>query len=306
MIPAVDNLYVKWKWRERRVTLGKENPDKTFYVIRRATCKVGLFSYVMTNMGLVKLALKNGYIPVIDMQGNANTYLENGEIGRVNAWEFFFEQPCGFSLKDISNSKNVVLSNGLITKKSIYPGKEITENRELYAEWRALFAKYLRVQGDISGEVDILYNKLFEGRRVLGVLCRGTDYINNRPKNHPVQPEPGEVIKKAVEVMEQYSCELLYLATEDEGIYQKFKVEFGEILRVTQAKRCDKSGNANINDIGYQRDRDRYLKGKEYLENILLLAKCNCLVAGSVGGTYGALLMSKGYEYEYVYDLGIY
>lgn len=305
-IPIVDNLYVKWKWRERRITMGKENPDKTFYVIRRATCKVGLFSYVMTNMGLVKQALKNGYIPVIDMQHNMNTYLEKEELGINNAWEFFFEQPCGFSLKDVSHSKNVILSNGLITKKSIYPGKEITENRELCAEWRTLFAKYLRVRGDISGEVDVLYNKLFEGKRVLGVLCRGTDYINNRPKNHPVQPEPGEVIKKAVEVMEQYSCELLYLATEDEGIYQKFKVEFGEKLRVTQAKRCDESGNANINDIGYQRDRDRYLKGKEYLENILLLAKCNCLVAGSVGGTYGALLMSKGYEYEYVYDLGIY
>ena len=38
----------------------------------------------------------------------------------------------------------------------------------------------------------------------------------------------------------------------------------------------------------------------------MLLARCDCLVAGSVGGTYGALLMSKGYDYEYVYDLGVY
>ena len=51
---------------------------------------------------------------------------------------------------------------------------------------------------------------------------------------------------------------------------------------------------------------DKYLKGREYLINILLLAKCNCLVAGSVGGTYGALLLSEGYEYQFVFDLGFY
>ena len=305
-IPAVNNLFIKWKWRERRVTLGKENPDKTFYVIRRATCKVGLFSYVMTNMGLVRQAVEKGYIPVIDMQGNANTYLEDEEVGKINAWEFYFEQPCGFSLKDIANSKNVILSKGLITSKSIYPGKEVAYNLESCIGWRTLFSKYLRVREEIESEVNRMYNKMFEGKRVLGVLCRGTDYINNRPKNHPIQPEPLEVIKKAFEVMEQYHCEEIYLATEDEEIYQKFEEAFGDKLRVTQAKRCSESGNTNINDIGYQRERDRFLRGKEYLENIMLLARCDCLVAGSVGGTYGAILMSKGYDYEYVYALGVY
>lgn len=305
-IPFVDSLYVRYKWRERKVTFGEENPDKTFFVIRRATCKVGLFSYVMTNMGLVKQAVDKGYIPVIDMQGNANTYLEDEEIGRKNAWEFYFEQPCGYTLEDISKSRNIILSSGLITKENIYPGKEIAVNKEECMEWRSLFAKYLRVRKDIEREVNALYDEMFEENRVLGVLCRGTDYINNRPKNHPIQPEPEEVIKKAVEVMERFRCERIYLATEDDEIYRKFRKALGNRLRVTQAKRCAESGNANINDISYQREKDRYLKGKEYLENIMLLAKCNYLVAGSVGGTYGALLMSGGYDYEYVYDLGIY
>lgn len=305
-IPFVDGLYVRYKWRERKVSFGEENPDKTFFVIRRATCKVGLFSYVMTNMGLVKQAVDKGYIPVIDMQGNANTYLEDEEVGRKNAWEFYFEQPCGYTLEDISKSKNVILSSGLITKENIYPGKEIAVNKEESMEWRSLFAKYLRVRKDIEREVNALYDKMFGKNRVLGVLCRGTDYINNRPKNHPVQPEPEEVIKKAVEIMERYRCERIYLATEDDEIYRKFRKALGSKLCVTQAKRCAESGKANINDISYQREKDRYLKGKEYLENIMLLAKCNYLVAGSVGGTYGALLMSGGYDYEYVYDLGLY
>ena len=53
-------------------------------------------------------------------------------------------------------------------------------------------------------------------------------------------------------------------------------------------------------------EQERCLGGRAYLINILLLAKCNCLVAGSVGGTYGAILLSDGYEYEYVFDLGVY
>lgn len=305
-IPAVDQLYVRYKWREKKISLGEENPDKIFFVVRRATCKVGLFSYVMTNMGLVRQAVEQGYIPVIDMQRNANSYLEEEEIGKKNAWEFYFEQPCGYTLEDIGRSKNIILSSGLITDENIFPGREITLDEELCEEWRNFFHKYLRVNEEIQREAEELYSRLFGKKRVLGVLCRGTDYKNNRPANHPIQPEADEVIRKAEEIMRMKNCEMLYLATEDDEIYRKFASAFGDRLRVTEAKRCKNTGNANINDIEYERKNDRYLKGKEYLINILLLAMCDCLVAGSAGGTYGALLMSGGYEYQYVYDLGLY
>lgn len=305
-IPFIDELYIRCKWKEKRLSWGEEHPDKTFFVVRRATCKVGLFSYVMTNMGLVKQAINRGYIPVIDMQNNANTYLEDEEVGRENAWEFYFEQPCGFTLKDISNSKNVILSNGLIEKSDWYPGNNITQNKELCAEWRTFFSKYLKVKTDISQQADETFSKFFGTDRVLGILCRGTDYRNKRPKNHPIQPEADVVIREAERIMEEYQCIWIYLATEDEDIYQSFYKVFGNRLKVTGAKRYSNTGMKNINDIDYKRMRDKYLKGKEYLINILLLAKCNCLIAGSVGGTYGALLLSKGYEYEHVFNLGTY
>ena len=302
----VDSVYVRYKWREKKISPGKYNPDITFFVVRRATCKVGLFSHVMTNMGLVRQALELGYIPVIDMQGNENSYLEKDEIGKKNAWEFYFEQPCGYTLEDVRNSKNVILSSGLITEKNIYPGREITLDKELCQEWRAFFHKYLKVRPEIRKEAETLHHTLFGGKKVLGILCRGTDYKNNKPVNHPVQPEAAQVIRKARKIIKLHNCEWIYLATEDEEIYEKFKAEFGERLKVTDARRCRNTGNANINDIIFEGKHDRYRKGKEYLINILLLSMCDCLVAGSVGGTYGALLMSDGYEYEYVFDLGLY
>lgn len=305
-ITFLNEPYTRWKWRERKVSWGAENPDKIFFVVRRATSKVGLFSLVMTNMGLVRYALEQGYIPVIDMQSNQNTYLEDSQVGKVNAWEFYFEQPCGYSLEDIQRSKNIILSDGIITDRNIFPTYKTVKDENQLLDWKAFFKKYLRVKTDILEEMEDLKKKLFAGKKTLGVLCRGTDYTEQHPKNHPIQPEVTELISKVKRTMQEQNCECIYLATEDEAAYQQFEKSFGSMLRVTEAKRCKNVGNVNINDISYERDHDRYLKGREYLMNILLLAECDCLVAGSAGGTNAALLLNQKYDYKYVFDLGVY
>ena len=106
--------------------------------------------------------------------------------------------------------------------------------------------------------------------------------------------------------MLEHHCRRIYLATEDEDIYRQFREAFGDALKVTKAKRSENIGHENINDAMMKGEQERCLGCRAYLINILLLAKCNCLVAGSVGGTYGALLLSRGYEYEYIFDLGVY
>ena len=290
-IAFVNDFYVRWKWRERKVFRGKENPDKTFFVIRRAQCKAGLFSLVMTNMGLVKTALDRGYIPVIDMQSERNTYLDEDQVGKENAWEFYFEQPCGYGLDDIGRSKNIILSSGLVGKNNFFPEERMVRKPEEYQMWRRLFQKYFHVKKEILEEAEELRKEMFHGERVLGVLCRGTDYTNTRPKDHPIQPEAADVIDKVNEVLEKQKCEYIYLATEDYDIHSAFEKQYGSRLRSMKTRRYHNTGNENINDISARGEKNRYLLGKDYLITILLLADCDCLVAGSAGGTYGALLM---------------
>lgn len=305
-IKIVNDWYTKKKWRQKKASYGEEHPEHTFYVIRRATCKVGLFSHVTTNLGQIEYALSKGYIPVIDMKNNANTYLEEEQIGKVNAWEFYFKQPCAYSLEDIARSKNIILGNGLITEDNEYPGFTMLHDSREFKRWHDLSQKYLMVNDNIRQEAGGLFQKMFGQERVLGVLCRGTDYIRSKPKGHPVQPTPEQITEKAEEMMRRTNCRWIYLATEDEQYYQSFLKKFGASLKVSDAKRCTKEGQFNINDISYNRPNDRYLKGKDYLINILLLAKCNCLLAGAAGGTYGALLLNEGYEEKYIFDLGLY
>ena len=303
----LNRKYTTFKWRQRWIRRGKENPDKTFYVIRRATCKVGLFSYVMTNMGHIKFALDHGYIPVIDMQNNKNTYLAEDEIGKKNSWEFYFKQPCGYSLLDISKSKNIILSNGLVNHAINIPGAQIAYDDSQLALWKEIADRYVKISDEIVKEVEAKAEELFDGKRILGVLARGTDYVRSRPRKHPVQPETEQLIAKSKEIMETYQCDKIYLTTEDQQLFCEFEAAFGDKLTSMKVERYQAGKGENINDIMHaDRERDEYLNGKEYLESILLLSRCNCLVAGNAGGTQGALLFSKGYEYRYVFDLGNY
>lgn len=305
-ITFLNEPYTRWKWRERRVSYGKENPDKTFYVIRRASCKVGLFSHVMTNMGLVKYALDRGYIPVIDMQNTQNTYLEPNQVGKVNAWEFYFEQPCGYSLRDIKKSKNVILSNGLITKENEYPDVRIADDEKELRKWQVVFKTYFHIKESLLNEYRKEKSKLWKNEQVLGVLARGTDYVSLKPHNHPIQPTAQQVADKVQRVMEKAGYEFIFLATEDMTIFQYMKERFGNRLLTVDAPRYTTLGEQNINDLHDSRKNGRYLKGKEYLFSIWLLTQCKGIVAGNVGGTHGALLMKQEYEYKYIFHLGSY
>lgn len=306
-LPYVNKKYTEIKWRERHIRLGKENPDKIFYVIRRATCKVGLFSHVMTNIGHIKYAIDHDYIPVIDMQNNGNTYLEESELGKKNAWEFYFKQPCGYSLTDISKSKNIILSDGLLKGRVDIPDAHMVYDESKLAMWKDITDRYVKVLDKIMKEVEERKKEIFGDSRVLGVLARGTDYVKSKPRKHPIQPETSQIIAKSKELMEEYQCDRIYLATEDLQIFHEFATAFGDKLVSMEVKRYQAEKDENINDLmRFDQEKNVYLKGKEYLESILLLSKCNCLVAGNAGGTQGALLFSKGYEHRYVFDLGEY
>lgn len=48
------------------------------------------------------------------------------------------------------------------------------------------------------------------------------------------------------------------------------------------------------------------MEGLEYLSQIIILSRCDCFVAGLTSGTIGAMLLTNGYEYSYIFDLGLY
>lgn len=314
------NTFLKWwrsykegrktkYWMEHRKCFGKENPDKTFYVIRRQECYCGLFSLFLTNLGQIDKAIQNKYIPIIDMQSDFNIYLTADKIGKENAWEYYFKQPCGYSMEDIRKSKNVVFSPGASTLMFPFRDMDFWYGRTGKLEyWRNVVRKYMKLSDAADRIVEEEYKRLFLSgggvNKILGVKCRGTDYTNGKPKNHPIQPTPEQALAKAEEIFEQQHCTKIFLATEDAAFYRIFADRFGERLIVNKTDYADYQGGSTGREE-YERGGGAQA-GMEYLVTTMLLARCDCLCAGLVSGTLAALLLTEGYEYMYLFDLGKY
>lgn len=304
-IDFVNHAYTKYKWRERKVSYGKENRNKQFYVVRRANAKVGLFSLVLTNLGYIKYALEQGYIPVVDMQ-NYDSFYQGMNMYDKNMWEYYFEQPCGYTMEEIKQSKRIILGNGIITGDVEYPDDSLAYDEKKLGHWKRVASEYLIVNKKIAKEANEVADELFGSSRVLGVLARGTDYVNMKPYNHPIQPTVEQLIQKIDEVLFKMNCNKIYLATEDRGIFDKLREKYGNKVIALDVERYETKGKQNINDVCRTQEKDDYIMAKEYLISMLLLSKCNCLVAGNTSGSIGALLLNKKYEYQYIFNLGRY
>lgn len=294
-------------WAERLEHPGKENPDKVFYVVRRRDKYCGICSHILSALAHIDEETAKGRIPVVDLQSSFNIYLTEDQVGKVNAWEYYFKQPFGYSLKDIQKSRNVVVGSYVIPLIfSFWEEETIKGKNGDLAHWRELARKYLVLSDEARQAVDEAQKSLFgEGEKILGVKCRGTDYTNGKPKGHPIQPTPAQALQKAVEIFEQQHCTKVFLATEDEVFYKLFKEKFGDDLIVNKLDYISYQGGS-MGEEEYNHSAGRKEAGMEYLVTTYLLARCQCLCAGCVSGTAVALILSEGYDYEYFFCLGLY
>lgn len=306
------SIVEKYKVREQFVSYGKDNPDKKFYIIGFNDNSGGLTWFIHRVLMHIGYAIDLGFVPLVDMQNYISQYLEKEKLHKENAWDYYFEQPVGVSLQDIENSKNIVISRKTPSPKEEYFMGHFYDDKERILYFRRLFKNYIKYNETtreyLSSEYDqILMNK----GKVLGVLCRGTDYLLKRPSKHPIQPNPSDVIIKAEEAMVENNCSFIFLATEDENIYQSFREHFKDKLLVNNQRRISHNEMNNINVVSEAkskiiRDRNSFLCGLEYLSALNLLSKCSCFIGGRTGGTKAVLLMTDGFEYEYIYNLGYY
>jgi hypothetical protein len=303
-----------YKTHEIKKSFGTGMPDKTFYIIGIDEGWCGMFAIVMHQLAHIIYAVERGYIPIVDLQHYYSQYLSGNELFKENAWEYFFEQPMGYGLNDIRTAKNIIKSVQHFVPVGQIQGvsyKDIFNNLNNCSHHKEIFNKYIRLNSTSKDFATKKYEVLLKNKgKILGVLCRGTDYSNLTPKGHPIQPKPEEVIKKAEEVMVQYRCETLYLATEDAAIYDLFASHFGDKLIVDNVSRWRVSdlpkGRSNSKRLHINDKQGKIQGGIEYLSQIYLLSRCTCFVGGATRGTLGLLFMSNSFDYSYIFNKGFY
>ncbi|MBQ7543907.1 MAG: O-fucosyltransferase family protein [Synergistaceae bacterium] len=282
--------------------------SRTPYIIRREADDVGLFSYFITILGGIDYADRKGYIPVVDMKNYPNAYLYPSELGQVNAWEYYFEQPGNVALDEALSCRKYILGKDSACLSRPSQSAEFFYGLDGKLDyWRGLCRKYIRFTPAVLERLGELRRKA-ESRRVLGVLVRGTDYAALKPKGHPIPPTAEQAIAKTREALQEEGFDAVYLATEDKVILAQFRDAFGDKLMLPDADYLDYNYD-NPKYLPYvqaSRANDKYLRGLEYLVSMLFLSRCAGFITSPTSGSTGVVCLSEGFEYLYVFALGEY
>lgn len=309
---ADESLIDRENWTEHYIRKG--DPSKpTYYIIRRRSTTVGLFSNFGLFAGHIRYALSKGWLPVIDMQNYPNALLEPEKLGKENAWEYFFEQPLRIGLEQAYNGENIILSKELLMFPDSAKKPYLFDDKNIeLAEWRMLVKLgLLKIKPAIMEELLETRAKLFAPTdRVLGVYLRGTDYVAKKPRLHPIPP-PVEYARDVIlEKVRAWKCNKIFLSTEDKTIIQFFKATFGDgfgtFCVTIDREYVDYKQGLFVNQVHTDRENDRFLNTKEYLTEIIILSKCNSFITARCSGSIGVMMLADKFDNTYAFNLGEY
>lgn len=291
----------------------KNNLPVTYYVINYDGKEQGLFCWYKFIVSYVLYAIEHNYIPVVDLRYSFTQYFKDDRQYWDNPWEYFFKQPNNVSPDDIKSGGKVILSphSGWSDNKyRIFPSELPLSKKEEKHPLVMEYYKYMQFNEEIQAYLNEGLRNIFGGEKdVLGIIVRGTDFVETKPKGHAIQPTAPMIIEKVKELQKTLTFKKIYLATEDANIYKEIKNAFGDMLIDNSQYKYETVNGKWIAGISVDRKDHFYNLAKEYLLSVYLLSKCRYLIGGRANGALAAYIMTKGFEtYDYVYmwDLGAY
>jgi hypothetical protein len=279
----------------------------TFAIIRRKSCiTCGLFSDYNVFLGCINYFIIKGILPIIDMQSFKNILNEfNESKSNGNPWEFFFYQSFNQHLEYIKKkAKKLFYFECSLT--IFRPNSEIFENKILQNFWHNIAKIYMPIQKKILLEAEIIFKKLFkDSYNILGILMRGTDYIAKKPRRHPIPPTPSMVIKDIEEINLKYHYKWFFISTEDDLIREIFIKKFGTKIKYLILKKINYNYHYK-NLLAYNNNAKGINYSKTYLLNMIILSKCLDILSAKTSGAIGVFILSNGFRYSKIYNLGVY
>ncbi len=288
-----------WDTKQCSKHFGELNPSARFYVIRSSGRDEGLLSLYLGRLIQIHNLLKDGFVPIVDYQNYQTQYNVDFPVnGTLNAWEYYFEQPCSYTLDEVYRSRNVTLSGWRFFQSY---GTHKPLQRSLSHEMMQLapVKEYIFSIARKKVIADGIHN-------MIGLLIRGTDYTKLKPAGHPVSPTQEQAAQKLDEFLAQYGRRKIFLATEDADIHDFFRNRYGDLIYTSDDNLVrNYSGRDYIaNEINAE---NKYKFGLDYLVKMICLSECRYLIASKTAGTEFARLLNNGrYSCEYVFDLGVY
>jgi hypothetical protein len=301
-----------------RPPLNKTDIQKySTFVLKRINPTVGVGSNIQLYCGAIDFIRRTvpGAKVVIDLQTFPNTLLETDELGKTNGWERLFHQPDHIGL-DVATEGNEAISHK--------PTTLIVDNLEPFDrvwyrdlpkdsisgirinKWRQVYQDNFQIRDAIKHDVDLFFEERFEpSDRILAVLCRGTDYVAQRPFGHPIQPPIETIFDEVSKTLEHYPIDKIFLSTEDDGIAKSFRSRFANVVEFPGT-----SVQFKKDKLLYQsfESGEKFKIAARYLKQIETISRRHHFIAGRCGGSLWAALHSPETQFDYVkiWDIGVY
>ena len=143
---------------------------------------------------------------------------------------------------------------------------------EKYAE---IYSNNIKLLSNVSELIASEINRVTDNHRlkVLGILCRGTDYTNLKPLYHVIPFSAAETINEVRKIIDNY--DRIYLATEDQMVFDTFMNELPkEKLFYTEQYRfrADKV-TGYLSETAEALNLDEYQKGVRLFKNTVHTGK---------------------------------
>lgn len=296
-----------WKKQERR--FGDRNADKKLVVLDYACDNEGLGSITKCAFAHFMWMTRGGYVPVMNLSKYPNQYLAaEGE----NMWEYFFEPVTSVSVEEAYQSQHVIVAG---ENDISWCDFHINPYQRAYMtafgnrdEFRQTIRLNQETKEYIAGKMP---GEIREGKRVLGVVARGTDFRNAAAvKTNKTWRENVVGIDRLIEVCssykEKYHYDYVYVATEDQEFFDKFKKCFGESLLSVSQKRVtydyENSEFKSVRELLAAEDGKRM--GRDYLSGVWSLTECTGILYNVECGAVRLALLWKQGDYELFQCIG--
>lgn len=314
------------KGAEKRISCGEKNPDITFYVIRPYyylepnalihSNVANLLTQYYYALQKLSYAMEKGWTPVVDWEHYGMlAHSEDYPIhGTSNAWEYYWDQPSQYSLEEVYQSKNVILStqnigqfgyipNCLMAPPFVRYAAELAKRCPQYA-FKFSFNEY-------TGKyIEDAYQRLFpKNKRILGVIVRGASYGRHETPygSHPIQVGMKELVRTVKRYYAEWDMDYIFFVNEMQELVDMMQEAFQEKVIVVPRLRdhIDRPTDGITKNPMYY-PGNRYQTNLDYLTEMCLLSKCDSLIGSMSSGTRAALIWNANeYENVYIFEKGL-
>lgn len=317
------------KGAERKVSFGEKNPELTFYVLRpyyflernELVMNVSnlLFHYYR-NLEHLAYGVEKGWIPVVDWENYGPfAHQENYPInGTKNCWEYYWNQPSNFTLEEVYQSKNVILSVQNTRDNAFLPScffkTPLQKQAEDYARRCPKYDKLITLNEMTAKYIDEKEKEIFPNdARILGVSIRGTSYGDSSSlsnvNGHPIQPDLVKLLKNVEILINEWNMDYIFITCELESVIETFKAKFGNkvlYLKRLRYKTAPQRGDVEKGLDPLYVPGQKYKTNLDYLTEMVLLSRCTSLAAAMSSGVRAAIIWNnKRYENMKIFENGL-